>query len=275
VIQKQTNLKLRGVLYLPDDGFFNLILTLNTPHYYSLDEFWISPAALSIDTSKGASQPAAWSWWDHNNNLNRFHQIFFDNKTFSNVLNTLYGPNRSMVGALADFAYIPIADNQLVTFVEIVDKIMTIFPGVFSELIFPVLVDITSALCGHWPYQHDRVYFNSKINLLNNLTHMRNLEEKQQIFHARDPFNTSEYMRRPCLLNFDGAFWGDQRNSEQLYRQNIFINRPPFANRTLKKQIDYIHPMKLSNNKTWPYQLWHEAMNVQIQQLQHYQLYCS
>ena len=267
--------QLRGVLYLADDMFFNLTLTLTNPRDYSLDEFWITPGNSFIDGRKLTERSSAWGGWGHNDNFNRFQQIFFQGKAFSDVLSTLYGANYSIAAGLADIVYIPMADNQLSTLVDVVDKMTSIFPGVFSELIFPVLIDIAGALCGHWPYQHDRIYFNSKVNLLNNLTNMRNLEKHRRVLRARDPFNTREFILRPCLLNFGGAFWDSQRNSETLYRQAIFSNRATLTNTTRTERMEYVHPMKLSNNASWQYLLWREAMTMQIQKLQQYQLYCS
>ena len=104
---------------------------------------------------------------------------------------------------------------------------------------------------------------------------MRNLEKQRRVIRARDPFNTREFMLRPCLLNFGGAFWDSQRNSETLYRQAIFSNRAALTNTTHSEQMEYVHPMKLSNRASWQYLLWREAMTMQLQELQQYQLYCS
>ena len=272
--QQQPNLALRGALYLPDDIFFNFTMILTNPAYYNLDEFWISPATALVDATNGKSQASAWYWWHVNDNWNRFHDVFFVKKAYSDILTILYGPKRLLVSALADIVYIPVADNQMELFVNVTDVLMTLYPNVFCEIIISILVDITSALCGHWPYQHDRTIFHSTANRLNNLTNMKYLEKRQRVLHALDPFNSSQYQRRPGLLNLNGSMWGSHRTSETLYRKALFTGRSPFLNQTDDNQIDYIHPMKLSTNTTWQYQLWHEAMIAQIHQLNDLQLHC-
>ena len=272
VANSRADTQLRGVLYLPDDVFFNLTLTLTKPQDYNLDEFWISSPTGFIDARNGTRKPTAWYWWQHNNNFKRFEQVFFKDKAFYDVLSTLYGANFSLVAGLADILYIPMADKQMSTLVDVIDKMMSIFPGVFGELIFPVLIDVAGALCGHWPYQHDRVYFNSTANQLNNLTNMRNLEKQHKVIRARNPFNTSEYMLRPCLLNFRGAFWDSERSSEILYRQAIFHSRAALNNTAPTERIEYVHPMKLSTSTSWQHRLWREAMDLQIRKLHQYQL---
>ena len=94
--------------------------------------------------SSGSPRPlnssTAWGGWRHNNNVDRFQQIFFQDRAFYEVLSTLYGANYSIAAGLADIVYIPMANNQLSSLVDIVEKVTSIFP---------VLVDIAGALCGH------------------------------------------------------------------------------------------------------------------------------
>jgi len=262
----------RGVLYLPDDAFFNLSYVLSDPIYYSLDEFWTSPANDLAEKAKDKRAPSGWTWWRHKDNWAIFYHIFFEENKFSGILNKIYGSNRLLSATLSDVIYIPTADNQLLTLVEVVDNIMTLFPNAFCEIVLTVIVDITSALCRHWPYQHDRIKFKSTVNLLNNKTYIKDMEDRGEILNARNPLNKSEYIQRPCLLSEKAIFWLGDRESEPLYRKWIFTNTSSINNLSQSNQIDQMHPLKLSNDKSWQSRLWHEAMTMQIEHIRKYQV---
>ena len=265
---------MQGILYIPDDIFLNFTMILMNSVYYNFNEFWISPATGLVDATLGKQQPSRWYWWHVNDNWNRLHQTFFVEKLYSDFLSIIYGPNRLFVSALADILYIPVADNQLKTFINITDIMMTRFPHAFCEIILPIIVDVASSISGHWPYQHDRILFHSTINRLNNLTNLKKLEKNSKITNAFKYVNINRYQQRPCLFNVNGSLWGAHRHSEMTYRRMLFTGRSPFFNDTINNRIDYIHPMKLSSNSTWQYQLWHQAMRIQIQRLHDLQFEC-
>ncbi|CAF1365603.1 unnamed protein product [Didymodactylos carnosus] len=171
----------------------------------------------------------------------------------------LYGFGNIMTQSRADVVYIPFADNQLSTFINITDEILTYLPKTFCEIIISILIDLTGAVSKHWPYQNDRIQFNSTVNRLNNISIQREMEEKNETTASRYPYNTSVYQYRPCLLNIRGYII-HQRDYRPVYEAYLTDNKHEF-----------IHPLKLSNTRHWYYRLWHRAMDKQIVDLKHYQ----
>ncbi|CAF1054072.1 unnamed protein product [Didymodactylos carnosus] len=252
---------LKGTLYISDDVFFNFSHVFSQPSRYSLSEFWVT-GSLELN-NYAENKRVEWRWWYLENAWDRLVLVF--NRTlprrYIKVFETLYGPGKLLTHSRADVVYIPIADNQLSTFIKITDEILTYLPNFFCEVFITIVADLTGALCKHWPYKNDRIKFKSKANRLNNLKIIKHMENTNQIVHARYPYNTSVYQYRPCLLNIEGYIFERSRQAKREILEKF-----------LSKNIyEFVHPFKLSNATSIPYELWHRSMEGQIQKLKHYQ----
>jgi hypothetical protein len=275
---------IRGILYLPDDIYFNFGYVFSHPERFSLDEIWTTPWTQLVDiiqNDKGLSGNTWW-WWNNKPHLwESFRQFFLSNSTrseeYRRIFKILYGLNKQLAVAIADILYLPFADNQLKNLILITNELMKDFPSdMFCEIIFPLIVDLTMSISNHWPFQNDREIYNSSVNRLNNLSIIEQMERTNLIKSARDPYSRNIHFRqRPCLFNPDGFIWDQNRQNEYLF-YNAIINGTVPQNHLLKPwkyRTEFIHPMKLSNNNHWAFQLWHQGMKQQIEQLKQYQKY--
>ena len=152
---------------------------------------------------------------------------------------------------------------------------MTLLPSdIFCEIIFPLLVDTTMALCGHWPFENDREIYNLSVNRLNNLSIMQQMERTNSIKYPHDLYSlNNSFRQRPCLFNPDGFIWDHNRQNRQLFETAIMNGTAPITHllKPWPYRTEFLHPMKLSNAKQWAFQLWHQGMQQQIEQLKKYQ----
>ncbi|CAF1430419.1 unnamed protein product, partial [Didymodactylos carnosus] len=240
------------------------------PERYSLDEFWTPSAKQSVDTTNRNFPPPP-GWW---NSLWHPFRNFMNNKLpkeLKDKLIVLYGPNKILTQIPADILYVPLADRQSTVLVQVINEIMTLFPTAYCEVIFIILVDLTSVLCKHWPYQNDRPLFRSSVNLLNNLSVIRKMEDTNQIINSRNPYNRSQFQERPSQLNPHGYIWTPYRTNEKFYQTTLSTGIfPAYYHSKLQGadfwhgQTEFIHPLKLSNPNNWQARLWQEAMKSQI-----------
>ncbi|CAF1387413.1 unnamed protein product, partial [Didymodactylos carnosus] len=259
---------LHGVLYLSDDVFFNFTQVFAHPERYSLDEFWITSSIHYVNLTSGklGARELRNPWWHYRNGWERFRKLFNTDlpKDYRNIFKILYGPDSVLTSSYSDVIYIPFADNQLRTFVKMVALVMSLYPEVFCEVIITTLVDLSSSLCNHWPYQNDRAIYNSSVNLLNNHTNMK------RSYYSPDPYNASRYKYRPCLLNPDGYIWRHYRRASNLFRIAVTTGTFPTYHQNLSKNeswlepTEFYHPLKLSNPNSWESKLWNDAMKIQI-----------
>lgn len=276
-------ISLRGILYIADDLYFNFDYVYSHPERFSLDEIWTTPwmQSVNIITNDKGYLGNTWWWWKNKPHLwTSFTNFFLSPSTkleeYQRIFQILYGLNKRLAAGTADLLYLPFTDNQLTSFISITNEFMKIFPSdMFCEIIFPLLVDTTMSICGHWPFENDREIYNSSVNRLNNLSIMYEMERTYSIKSARDPYSLNRNFRqRPCLFNPDGFIWGDlHRQNKQLFERAI-INRTIPMTHLLKPwsyKTEFIHPMKLSNRNHWSFQLWHQGMQQQIIQLNKYQ----
>jgi hypothetical protein len=279
---KVQNSTLQGILYVADDLYFNFGYVFSHPERFPLDEIWTTPSMQLVDiiTNDKGRFGNTWWWWKNKPHLwNSFRDFFLSkSKTlqqYQRIFQILYGSNKRLAVGVADLLYLPFADNQLTTFISITNEFMTLLPSdIFCEIIFPLLVDTTMALCGHWPFQNDREMYNSSVNRLNNLSIVNEMERTRSIKSARDPYSlNNSFRQRPCLFNPDGFIWDHNRQNRQLFEIAIINGTVPIAHlsKPWPYRTEFLHPMKLSNAKQWPFQLWHQGMQQQIEQLKKYQ----
>ena len=273
---------LRGILYIADDLYFNFDYVYSHPERFSLDEIWTTPWLQLVDiiTNDKGHLGNTWWWWKNKPHLwNSFRDFFLPisktSEQYRRIFQTLYGSNKRLVVGIADLLYLPFSDNQLTTFTSITNEFMTLLPSdIFCEIIFTLLVDTTMALCGHWPFENDRDIYNSSVNRLNNLSIIEQMERTNLIKNARDPYSLNNHFRqRPCLFNPDGFIWDHNRQNRRLFETAIVNGTVPltYLSKSWPYRTEFLHPMKLSNAKQWPFQLWHQGMQQQIEQLKKYQ----
>ncbi|CAF0806746.1 unnamed protein product [Didymodactylos carnosus] len=265
--QQLPSSRLKGILYLPDDVFFNYSYVFRHPSYYSLDEFWIPYSSDILDCI--LNQKQKWWWWTVFNYWERYCEFFTKNLTdsYQHIFETLYGKNKLLAVVPSDIVYIPFADKQLQTFINVTQHIMTLFPNIFCELALSIIIELTMALCKHWPYQNDRYLFNSTVNLLNNRTRLEQLD----VIHLNNPYNRSQYQYRPSLLSYNGYIWPPNRDNELDHRIAIYTGIfPDIVEKQSPNPVEFLHPLKLSKLDSWSYRLWMEAMDVQLKKIKDY-----
>ena len=273
---------LRGILYTADDLYFNFAYVLSHPERFALDEIWTTPWMQLVDliTNDKGHLGNNWWWWKNRPHLWIGFRDFFlstsnTSERYRSIFQILYGSNKRLMGGIADLLYVPFADNQMNTFISITNELMTLLPSdIFCEIIFSLLVDTTMALCGHWPFENDREMYNSSVNKLNNLSVIQQMENTNSIKNARDPYSLSNSFRqRPCLFNPDGFIWDQNRQSRQIFETAMINGTVPLKHllKSWPYRTEFLHPMKLSNAKQWPFHLWHQGMHQQIEQLKKYQ----
>jgi len=273
---------LRGILYTADDLYFNFGYVLSHPERFSLDEIWTTPWIQLVDiiTNDKGHLGNKWWWWKNQAHLwNSFRHFFLSrskrSEQYRNIFEKLYGSNKRLAVGIADLLYLPFADNQLTTFISITNQFVTLFPSdIFCEIIFSLLVDTTMALSGHWPFENDRAIYNLSVNRLNNLSIMQQMERTNLIKYPRDPYSlNNSFRQRPCLFNPDGFIWDHNRQNRQLFQTAIINGTVPITHllKPWPYRTEFLHPMKLSNANHWSFQLWHQGMQQQIQQLNKYQ----
>ncbi|CAF2763244.1 unnamed protein product [Rotaria sp. Silwood2] len=273
---------LRGILYTADDLYFNFAYVFSHPERFSLDEVWTVPwmQLVDISTNDKGRLGNTWWWWKNKPHLwNSFRDFFLTKSKISEkyrrIFQILYGSNKRLAVGIADLVYLPFADDQLATFISITNELMTLLPSdMFCEIIFPLLVDTTMALCGHWPFENDREMYNSSVNHLNNLSTIQQMERMNFIKNARNPYSlNNSFRQRPCLFNPDGFIWDHNRQNRQLFETTIINGTVPIMHlsKPWPYRTEFLHPMKLSNDKQWAFQLWHHGMQQQIEQLKKYQ----
>lgn len=277
-------LTLRGILYLADDLYFNFDYIFSHPERFSLDEIWTTPWMQSVDiiTNDKGHLGNTWWWWKNQPHLwNSFRDFFLSTSNiteqYRKIFQILYGSNKRLAAGTADLLYLPFNDNQLTNFISITNEFINLLPlDMFCEIIFPLLIDTTMALSGHWPFENDRHIHNSSVNRLNNLSVINQMERTHLIKSARDPYSSNNSFRqRPCLFNPDGFIWNHHRQNKQLFEKAIINNTLPMNNlfKPWPYRTEFIHPIKLSNRNQWTFQLWHRGMKKQIEQLKIYQKY--
>jgi hypothetical protein len=277
---------LRGILYLSDDLYFNFAYVFSHPERFSLDEIWTTPSTQLLDIIRDVNAPSGnrWWWWTNRPQFwNSFRHFFLSksetHQQYQRIFEILYGPNKRLAIANADLLYLPFADDQLTTFISVTNQFMKFFRSdIFCEIIFSLIIDTTMALSGHWPFQNDQYIFNSSINRLNNLSIIQQMERTTNLIkNARDPYSLNvNYRQRPCLFNPGGFIWDHHRSNRQLFEKAIFNGTVPTTKQFFipwKHRTEFIHPIKLSKANQWPFQLWHQGIILQIEQLYTYQLY--
>jgi hypothetical protein len=269
---------LEGILYLADDLYFNFGYVFSHPERFSLDEIWTTPWLQVVDiiTNDKGRLGNTWSWWITKPHLwNSFRNFFLRSEKYRHIFEILYGSNKRLAIGIADLLYLPFADNQLTTFISIGNELMTLLPSdIFCEIIFSLLVDITMVLSGHWPFENDRSIYNLSLNRLNNLSIIEQMEKTNLIKNGRDPYSfNNSFRQRPCLFNPDGFIWDHHRLNQQLFQTAIINGTVPitYLLEPWPYKTEFIHPMKLSNDKHWSFQLWHQGMKQQIQLIKIYQ----
>jgi len=273
---------LRGMLYIADDLYFNFCYVFSHPERFSLVEIWTAPWLQLVDiiTNDKGRLGNTWWWWKNKPHLwNSFRDFFLStsktSEQYRRIFQILYGSNKRLAVGIADLLYLPFADNQLTTFISITNEFMTLLPSdIFCEIIFSLLVDTTMALCNHWPFENDRDIYNLSVNRLNNLSIMQKMERKNSIKDARDPYSMNiNFRQRPCLFNPDGFIWDHNRQNRQLFETAIINGTLPitYLLKPWPYRTEFLHPMKLSNANHWLFQLWHQGMQQQIEQLKKYQ----
>jgi hypothetical protein len=103
---------------------------------------------------------------------------------------------------------------------------------------------------------------------------MQKMERKNSIKDARDPYSMNiNFRQRPCLFNPDGFIWDHNRQNRQLFETAIINGTLPitYLLKPWPYRTEFLHPMKLSNANHWLFQLWHQGMQQQIEQLKKYQ----
>jgi hypothetical protein len=273
---------LQGILYLADDLYFNFGYVFSHPERFSLDEIWSTPWLQVVDiiTNDKGRLGNTWSWWKIKPHLwNSFRDLFFStsntSEKYREIFQILYGSNKRLAVGIADLLYLPFADNQLTNLISITNELMTILPSdIFCEIIFSLVVDTTMSISGHWPFENDRLIYNSSINRLNNLEIIQQMEKINLIKNGHDPYSlNNSFRQRPCLFNPDGFIWDHHRQNRQLYQTAIINGTVPitYLLEPWPYTTEFIHPIKLSNADHWSFQLWHQGMKQQIQLIKIYQ----
>jgi hypothetical protein len=272
----------RGILYIADDLYFNFGYVFSHPERFSLDEIWTTPWMQLVDIISNDKGHFGnnWWWWENKPHLWKSVRDFLlptvnTSEQYRRIFQILYGLNKRLVVGNADLVYLPFADNQLTTFISITNEFMTLLPSdIFCEIIFTLLIDTTMALCGHWPFENDRAIYNFSVNRLNDLLTMQQMERTKAVKNARDPYSlNNSFRQRPCLFNPDGFIWDHNRQNRQLFEVAIINGTVPRTHllKPWPYRTEFLHPMKLSNAKQWPFQLWHQGTQQQIEQLKKYQ----